>query len=58
MEELNSVKSWTAEDYLHSIGQMNLTLGKANPRLTTVGKLDFRLQRMQSDYTKEDPISS
>jgi hypothetical protein len=30
-------------------------MGKSDPRLTNMGKLDFRLQRMQSAYTKDDP---
>ena len=30
-------------------------MGKSDPRLTKMGKLDFRLQRMQAAYTKDDP---
>jgi len=51
----NSVKSRSVEDYLRSVGQAFLNVGKQDPRLNSSGKLDFRLQRMLACYTKEDP---
>jgi hypothetical protein len=49
------VKSRTVEDALRAVGQTFSTLGCANPRLQASGKLDFRLSRQLSAYTKIDP---
>jgi hypothetical protein len=50
-----AVKSRSVEDYLRSVGQTFLQLGRPDPRLNSSGKVDFRIQRMLSAYTKEDP---
>ncbi len=50
-----AVKSRTVEDYVRSVGQTFLQLGKIDPRLNTSGTIDFRLQRMLASYSKEDP---
>jgi hypothetical protein len=49
------VRSLTVEDALQAIGQAFTTLGKKDPRLQPLGKLDFRLSRQLSAYKKQDP---
>jgi nitroreductase len=43
------------EDALRSVGQTFSGLGLPDPRITSTGKIDFRLQRMLSSYKKDDP---
>jgi hypothetical protein len=50
-----SVRSRTVEDALRSVGQTFAGMGSPDPRLTTQGKIDFRIQRQLSAYTKQDP---
>ena len=50
-----AVKSRTVEDYVRSVGQTYLAMGASDPRLNTSGNIDFRLQRMLSCYSKQDP---
>jgi hypothetical protein len=49
------VKSRTVEDALRAVGQTFATLGCPDPRLQPSGKLDFRLSRQLSSYSKVDP---
>ena len=49
------VRSQTAEDYLRSIGQTFLAVGKRDPRLDTQNQIDFSLRRMLKAYSKKDP---
>jgi len=49
------VKSRSVEDCIWSIGQTFLKLGHPDPQLNSSGNVDFRIQRMPSAYTKEDP---
>jgi hypothetical protein len=43
------------EDALRAVGQTFSALGCADPRLQQSGKLDFRLSRQLSSYSKADP---
>ncbi len=43
------------EDTLRAVGQTFSALGCADPRLQPSGKLDFRLSRQLSSYSKDDP---
>jgi hypothetical protein len=49
------VKSRQVEDYLRSVGQTFLAVGKEDPRLSQGTKIDHRLQRMLRTYSKQDP---
>jgi hypothetical protein len=49
------VRSRTVEQALRAVGQAFATLGCPDPRLSISGKLDFRLSRQLSAYSKEDP---
>jgi len=49
------VRSRTVEDAVRAVGQGFTRLGSPDPRLTSNGKLDFRLQRQLSGYSKTDP---
>ena len=49
------VKSRQVEEYLRSIGQTFLTMGKSDPRLGLSMKIDHRIQRMLRTYSKQDP---
>jgi hypothetical protein len=49
------VRSHTVEDALSSVGQTFASVGAMDPRITTQGKLDFRLQRQFFCYSKQDP---
>ena len=45
------VHSRTVEDALRSVGQTFAGLGQPDPRLTSTGNIDFRIQRMLSSDT-------
>ena len=45
------VRSRTVEDALRSVGQTFAGLGQPDPRLTSTGTIDFRIQRMLSSDT-------
>jgi hypothetical protein len=49
------VRSRTVEQALCAVGQAFATLGYPDPRLSVSRKLDFRLSRQLSAYSKEDP---
>ena len=50
------VRAQTAEDYIRSVAQTFLELGKEDLRLNSAHNIDFRLQRMLSSvYKKKDP---
>ena len=49
------VRSRTVEDALRSVGQTFASVGSSDPRLTTQGNIDFRLQRQLACYSKQDP---
>lgn len=49
------VRSRTVEDAVRSVGQTFATVGSPDPRLNYVGKIDFRIQRQLSCYSKQDP---
>jgi hypothetical protein len=51
----HSVRSRTVEDAVRAVGQGFTRLGAPDPRLTSNGKLDFRLQRQLAGYAKADP---
>ena len=41
------------EQYIHSVGQIFVAMGEPDPRLNTVGAIDFHLGRQFSTYMKE-----
>jgi hypothetical protein len=43
------------EGALRAMGQAFSTLGCHDPRLTSAGKIDFRLKRQLTAYSKQDP---
>jgi len=45
----------TAEDYLRSVGQTFQLLGYPDPRLNSLSKVDYRLNRMLASFKKQDP---
>ena len=49
------VRSRTVEDALRAVGQGFARLGTSDPRLTSSGSIDFRLQRQLRGYTRADP---
>jgi hypothetical protein len=49
------VRRKTVESALCSIGQTFASVGSPDPRYTPQGNLDFRLKRMLSCYSKQDP---
>ena len=49
------VRSRTVEDAVRSIGQTFASVGSSDPRITSTGQIDFRIQRQLSCYTKQDP---
>jgi hypothetical protein len=49
------VHSRTVKGALRAVGQAFSTLGCHDPRLTSTGKLDFRLKRQLMAYSKQDP---
>jgi hypothetical protein len=50
-----AVRPRTVEGALRAVGQMLATLGLPDPRLQPSGKLDLRLHRQLSGYSKIDP---
>jgi len=50
-----AVHSWMVEGALCAMGQMFVSLGSPDTRLQTPGKLDLRLSRQLSVYSKQDP---
>ncbi len=51
---VTQVKSRTVEEALRTVGQTFSALGCTDPRLQPSGKLDFRLSRQLSSYSKTD----
>ena len=51
----DQVRARTAEDYLRSVAQTFLSVGKDDPRLNSAGSTDFRIARMIAAWKKEDP---
>ena len=49
------VRAQTTEDYLRSIDQTFLAVGKRDPRLDSQNQIDFNLRRMLKAYSKKDP---
>jgi len=49
------VRSRTVEDSLRHVGQTLAALGSPDPRLNAAGRIDFRLQRQLSCYSRQDP---
>jgi len=49
------VRARTVEDIVRSIGQAFAAVGARDPRLNSLGKMDFRLNRMWKAYKKQDP---
>jgi len=49
------VRYRTAEDAVRSVGQTFAAMGSPDPRLTSQGKMDFRITRQLRFYSKEDP---
>jgi hypothetical protein len=49
------VRSRTVEDALRGVDQTLASVGAADPRLNSVGAIDFRIQRQLSCYSKQDP---
>jgi len=49
------VRSRTVEDAARAVGQTFSSVGSPDPRLNSSGKIDFRIQRQLSCYTKQDP---
>jgi hypothetical protein len=49
------VRARTSEDYLRSVAQMHLSVGKGDPRANSVGDIDFQIQRMIAAWKKADP---
>lgn len=51
----NSVRARSAEDYLRSVAQTFLSVGKEDPRLNSAKSIDFRINRMIAAWKKQDP---
>jgi len=49
------VRSRTVEDALRAVGQTMALMGTPDPRLNTVGKIDFRITRQLRSFKKADP---
>ena len=49
------VRSRTAEDYVRHVAQVFLQVGADDPRLNSVHKIDFRLQRTLKAWKSTDP---
>ena len=45
----------SVEQYLRSVAQIFAGVGAHDPRVDTVGKIDFRIKRQLAAYQKEDP---
>ena len=52
------VRSRTVEDDVQSIGQAIAMLGAKDPRMTSTGKLDGRIQLQFRCYSRQDPLPS
>ena len=52
------VRARTSEDYLRSVAQTHLSVGKGDPRANSAGGIDFRIQRMIAAWKKADPPPS
>jgi hypothetical protein len=50
-----TIRSRTVEGALRSVGQTFASMGSQDPRLTIQNKMDSRLQRQLTCYSKEDP---
>ncbi len=48
------IRARSAEAYIRHVAQTFLHLGAQDPRLTDIGKIDFRLQRMVAAWKKKD----
>ena len=48
------VRSRTVEEALRAVGQAHSRLGAPDPRLNTLGKVDFRLSSLLQAWTKDD----
>ena len=53
-----SVRSRTVEDAVRSIGQAIAMLGSKDPRMTSTGKIDGRLQLQFCCYSRQEPPPS
>ena len=51
----NSIRARSTEDYVRAVAQTFLTVGAEDPRYNSIGKIDFRIQRMIAAWKKEDP---
>lgn len=51
----DKVRARSAEDYLRSVAQTFLSVGKDDPRLNTAQAIDFRITRMLQAWKKQDP---
>jgi hypothetical protein len=54
----NHVRVRMVGDAVRAVGQKMAQLGLPDPRLTPLGKLEFRLSRLLASYTKTDPLPS
>ena len=45
----------SVKQYIRSVGQSFAAVGAPDPRLNTMGAINFRLGRQFVNYTKEDP---
>eukprot|EP00804_Cyclotella_cryptica_P015306 CCRYP_005414-RA/>CCRYP_005414-RA protein AED:0.57 eAED:0.10 QI:0/0/0/1/0/0/2/0/539 len=48
------IRARSAEAYVRHVAQTFLHMGAEDPRLTSIGKIDFRLQRMVAAWKKKD----
>ena len=55
MPDIRGVRSRTVEDAIRSIGQAILMLGGKDPIMTSIGKIDGRLQLQFRCYSRKDP---
>ena len=51
----DQVRARSAEDYLRSVAQTFLSVGKDDPRLNSACDIDFRINRMLAAWKKIDP---
>ena len=51
----NPIRARSTEDYVRAVAQTFLTVGADDPRYNSLGKIDFRIQRMVAAWKKEDP---
>ena len=51
----DKIRARSAEDYLRSVAQTFLSVGKDDPRLNSAQAIDFRINRMLSAWKKVDP---